>query len=272
MSDITLIDDSEQSSLVTNGLAKNGELYLKKAGSTDAGSIVVYDSGVWKTFADEGGAFLNGSSLDLDGADDYLSIPDNLTKNAWNVQAWTFSMFIKPDASEINPADTTTRQFLSGIGSSPYLAFRAGVFRYINAGGSGVNGPSLTNDWFHVMITNDTSTGSSSTAASLYIDGTFIGNTRIWQSAQGMRNVGRWYSGGHSASLVDEISIFDSVKSASDLQTAGVPNDLTSLNPVLWYRCGDGDTSPTLTNNGSAGSSLDGTLHNGPTFSSDTPS
>lgn len=53
MSDITLIDDSEQSSLITNGLAKNGELYLKKAGSTDAGSIVVYDSGAWKTFADE---------------------------------------------------------------------------------------------------------------------------------------------------------------------------------------------------------------------------
>ena len=53
MSDITLIDDSEQSSLVTNGLAKNGELYLKKAGSTDAGSIVVYDSGAWKTFANE---------------------------------------------------------------------------------------------------------------------------------------------------------------------------------------------------------------------------
>ena len=53
MSDITLINDSEQSSLVTNGLAKNGELYLKKAGSTDAGAIVVYDSGYWRTFANE---------------------------------------------------------------------------------------------------------------------------------------------------------------------------------------------------------------------------
>jgi|11_taG_2_1085331.scaffolds.fasta_scaffold22703_4 hypothetical protein len=53
MSTITLIDDSEQSSLVTNGLAKNGEMYLKKAGSTDVGSIVVYDSGVWMTFANE---------------------------------------------------------------------------------------------------------------------------------------------------------------------------------------------------------------------------
>jgi len=271
MSDITLIDDSEQSSLVTNGLAKNGELYLKKAGSTDAGSIVVYDSGVWKTFADEGGAFLNGSSLDLDGADDYLSIPDNLTKNVYVNQDWTFSMFIKPDASEIDPADTTTRIFLAGTGSNPYLAFRAGFFQYINVGGTAVNGPSLTNDWFHVMLTNDSS-ATSSTAVSLYINGVFIAYNRLWQNAQGVRNVGRWYSGYHSAFLVDEISIFDSVKSASDLQTAGVPNDLTSLNPVLWYRCGDGDTSPTLTNNGSAGSSLDGTLHNGPTFSSDTPS
>lgn len=53
MSDITVINDSEQSSLVTNGLAKNGELYLKASGSTDAGAIVVYDSGAWRTFANE---------------------------------------------------------------------------------------------------------------------------------------------------------------------------------------------------------------------------
>jgi hypothetical protein len=53
MSDITLIDDSEQSSLVTNGIVKNGELYLKKAGSTSAGAIVAYDNGVWRTFANE---------------------------------------------------------------------------------------------------------------------------------------------------------------------------------------------------------------------------
>ena len=29
MSDITVINDSQQSELVTNGLAKNGELYFK---------------------------------------------------------------------------------------------------------------------------------------------------------------------------------------------------------------------------------------------------
>jgi hypothetical protein len=61
MSDITVINDSEQSSLVTNGLAKNGELYLKAAGSTNAGAIVVYDNGVWRTFAND---FVSGYNLD----------------------------------------------------------------------------------------------------------------------------------------------------------------------------------------------------------------
>jgi hypothetical protein len=63
MSDITLINDSEQSSLVTNGLAKNGEMYLKSAGSTDEGAIVIYDSGSWRTFANEYSASVFDSSL-----------------------------------------------------------------------------------------------------------------------------------------------------------------------------------------------------------------
>lgn len=63
MSDITLINDTEQSQLVTNGLAVNGELYLKKAGSTDAGAVVVYDSGSWRTFSNEYSASVFDSSL-----------------------------------------------------------------------------------------------------------------------------------------------------------------------------------------------------------------
>ena len=66
MSDITLINDTEQSQLVTNGLAKNGELYLKKEGSTDAGAIVVYDSGSWRTFANEYTPPVSGYALNSD--------------------------------------------------------------------------------------------------------------------------------------------------------------------------------------------------------------
>jgi hypothetical protein len=73
MSDITVINDTQQSELVTNGLAKNGELYLKAAGSTDAGAIVVYDSGSWRTFANEyAPSFSQDYSISLDGTNDMV--------------------------------------------------------------------------------------------------------------------------------------------------------------------------------------------------------
>ena len=95
MSDITVITDSQQSELVTNGLAKNGELYLKADGSTDAGSIVVYDSGSWRTFANEASSpAWNGNtySVEFDGTNDYVDTGDkfdfmqqtmNFTVSAW---------------------------------------------------------------------------------------------------------------------------------------------------------------------------------------------
>jgi hypothetical protein len=215
-------------------------------------------------------AYTNAYSLDLDGTNDFISIPSNITGSSYSTQDWTFSMFFKADASHVSSSAGLT-VFLAGTGSSPYIGFYQGNIRYVNFAGSGANGPALTGGWQHLMITNDSSTGSSNDAASLYIDGSFVGYTRTWNNCAGIRNIGQWYSGYNSNLIVDEISIFDSVKSVSDVQTAGVPNDLTSLNPVLWYRCGDGDTSPTLTNNGS-GSSLDGTMNNITTFSSDVPS
>ena len=43
------------------------------------------------------------------------------------------------------------------------------------------------------------------------------------------------------------------------LSTAPTVN-LTDLNPIAWYRMGDGDTYPTITDNGSGGN--DGTMTN----------
>ena len=44
---------------------------------------------------------------------------------------------------------------------------------------------------------------------------------------------------------------------------------LSDLSPLSWWRMGDGDTSPTLTDNGSGGN--DGTMTNFSTFSTDVP-
>ena len=110
MSDITLIDDSEQSSLVTNGLAKNGELYLKAAGSTDAGAIVVYDSGSWRTFANEAASFSNTYSLDLDGTNAYMDIPDStaLETAAFTWSAWFYCTAINRYNIIVDTATSST--------------------------------------------------------------------------------------------------------------------------------------------------------------------
>ena len=73
---------------------------------------------------------------------------------------------------------------------------------------------------------------------------------------------------------LDEISLFDSDKSANiaTIYNSGVPTDLTSLSPVNWYRMGDNDgaTGTTITDLGSG--SNNGTLINGPTFTTNVPS
>jgi hypothetical protein len=73
---------------------------------------------------------------------------------------------------------------------------------------------------------------------------------------------------------IDEVAIWDSALSASDITSiynSGVPNDISSLSPVAYYRMGDNDggTGTTITDQGSGGN--DGTLTNGPTFLTDVP-
>ena len=99
MSDITVINDSQQSDLVTNGLAKNGELYLKAAGSTNAGAIVVYDSGSWRTFANEAsGSLIITTDLEWHfDAGNTSSYPGSGT-------TWTNLISSGPDAELVNGA------------------------------------------------------------------------------------------------------------------------------------------------------------------------
>ena len=61
---------------------------------------------------------------------------------------------------------------------------------------------------------------------------------------------------------IDEVCLLDRVATPTEIATlSSSPTvDLTSLNPYSWYRNGDGDTYPTITDNGSGGN--DGTMIN----------
>ena len=77
---------------------------------------------------------------------------------------------------------------------------------------------------------------------------------------------------------IDEVSVYNSELSASDVASiyngngAGKPGDVTSLNPVGWWRMGDNDsgTGTTVTDQGSGDN--DGTLTNDAAFEEDVPS
>ena len=297
MSDITIINDSQQSELVTNGLAKNGELYLKAAGSTDEGAVVVYDSGSWRTFANEASSFSNTYSVEFDGSNDYVTVsPVTPTAQQGTISAW-----IKTTSSSFSPifSWSNTISYPTVLGTTrPVFSIDGGKLDFLyqqQHSGNNVNrvtSTSTVNDgnWHQVAVTSN---GSS---WALYIDGSSVSVT----SALGS-NTGQWvgdvYSvnpsfvafsdigaarrdasiGGSSYSdmSIDEVAVWDSALSSSaitSIYNSGVPNDISSLSPAGWWRMGDnnGGTGTTITDQGSGGN--DGTLTNGPTFSTDVPS
>jgi len=130
-------------------------------------------------------------------------------------------------------------------------------------------------NWHHIVY----SYGSSS--HKLYWDGNdmSLGGTPPSSTHSTLGDtfyLGKWNTyAPHFGGEIDEVSIFDSALTASNVTSiynSGVPNDISALNPVNWWRMGDNDggTGTTITDQGSGGN--DGTLTNGPTFSSTVPS
>jgi len=274
MSDITVINDSEQSSLVTNGLAKNGELYLKAAGSTDAGAIVVYDSGVWRTFANEySSGFANTYSVVFDGTDDVIT-----TATAY-ATTWSASAWIKPN----HTSGTYGTIFSDGSSRRAYIYYDGTNYTvYLRQGSSPFNilsssGNSIHDTWTHIAYTRD----SSSSTAVMYINGSQVDTTTDGGDTANKAkptNIGCINTSGTFAfnGKIDEFGWWDGTALSSSDVTAiynsGVPDDLSSYSPTGWWRMGDDDsgTGTTITDQGSGGN--DGTLVNGPTFSTDVPS
>jgi hypothetical protein len=283
MSDITVINDSQQSDLVTNGLAKNGELYLKAAGSTDAGAIVVYDSGSWRTFANEAASYSNSYSISLDGTDDYVALgnssalaPSSITISAWIKVSGSVNAFNYIVSRAGSAYGSYHLRYTNANKFNVHLGFTSSQFKNDITSSSTYT---LT-DWHHVAFTYD------QTNAKLYVDGVeeYSGaETRAIDYTAGTKgtdtHIGK--SGGTlnyaspSEGLIDEVAIFNSALSGSDITAiynSGTPDDLTSYSPVGWWRMGDNDsgTGTTITDQGSGGN--DGTLTNGPTFSTTVPS
>jgi len=239
-----------------------------------------------------GGAFANTLSGSFDGTDDYLDLG---TASALNpTSSLTVSAWVKMDSH------TNTLGIYDAVySSSKDSSGAAGGFALVNNLNkwkcyfySGTTWYAVESDnnvvdgqWYHLASTWD------GTTAKLYVNGSVQTSTlslsSISYSTATSAKIGSYYTGNYLHGLIDEVSLFDSSLSASDITAiynSGVPADLSSLSPVGWWRLGDGtgdtdsgggtpangDIIGTVVDQSDPGGN-DATVGGAPTYSNDRP-
>ena len=213
------------------------------------------------TLGGGGGGFSNTKSLAFDGVDESISVFDmpvlntatELTFSFWGLKASGNTLGIEAFSTSTNRVilywwqDDNVYWNVRNGSSSPASSNSLGDF----------------SNWHHFAGTYNGATGT----IKLYLDGSLV-NTQTGAPAStsdlsSLFTIGISNNTNYNTGNIDEVAIFDSELNSdniNDIYNGGTPNDLSSLSPVLWYRMGDGDTYPTLTDNGSGGN--DGTMIN----------
>jgi len=229
--------------------------------------------------------YTNTKSILLDGVDDYvscgdadnLSFGDGSSDSPFSISAW-----IKPDVTSrfrlIFKYGSTLKEYFMQIAGGGKL--QVALKDNINGGSIGRNGNTTipTASWSHVVMTYNGS--GSATRIKVYLNAVLDNGTTTGSgSYTAMSNtsepleIGRFTSGSYADGHIDEVAIFNTELSASDITTiynSGVPNDLTGTSGLVsWWRMGDGDTAPTITDKGGGGNN--GTMNNFSTFSTNVP-
>ncbi len=218
-------------------------------------------------------------STTFDGVDDYV---DCGTAPFNNLSALSISAWVKPSAY----GSASAESFVSTDSASPrgfYLGvYTSGRFRFsMSTNGANLNSldtGSLTVDlniWQHVLVTWDkVNTKFYKNGVLIETKATSFANNQDFTTTNDLLIGARRSSAGFFDGNIDEVSIYNVALTQSDVTSiygGGVPSDVSTISGITnWYRCGDGDTAPTLTDN--IGSN-DGTMTNMSTdnFTLDVP-
>lgn len=245
-----------------------------------------------------GGVFTNTYSVDFDGTNDYMDTGSTFQSTFQS--SFSFSLWVKLDSggsgtqmlfAAYGPLDVNRLVLFAPSLSSVSLFMESNNVSTVTISGSGT-----FTDWSHIVGTFEQS--GSDVIKTLYVNGsqastrTTAGMT-LADYGTGAYGAVNPYVGARNANgtpslfgnvQVDELAIFPSLLSSSQITniykgesdggsggTNGKPGDLTTFSPVAWYRMGDNDggTGTTITDQGSGGNN--GTLTNGPTFSTTVP-
>ena len=211
--------------------------------------------------------FSNKYSLNFDGVDDRVELSSNFVASG----EFTISFWMYPNTITGNGSPYVIGRWpllfnnyikLDQLGRIYILINQNLVSFFEGVTGGGANNIVLS-EWQNIIITRDSSNGLRCyrNGADFGYSGTPITNTETLT----LNSIGRNYSNTYSYNGgLDEVVFWNSDETAniSTISTSPV-EDLTSLNPVAWYRNGDpnGQSSyPTITDVGSG--SNDGTMIN----------
>lgn len=232
---------------------------------------------------------VNSYSIELDGTNDYMSI-SGLTS------CYAFSCWIKPDSTITSSSGNAGN--LLGQNSTAWFGALGGNItgdftdEIITIRPSSQTGFAYTSNtdsipssaWTHIAFrweATNSQTNPGGAGYDIFKNGTKVGNAvgtspitspiTFSTALLGARQTSAYFFSGK----IDEVGFWSSTVTEADITTmynGGVPGNLTTLNPFGWWRMGDDDggTGTTITDQGSGGN--DGTLTNGPTFSTDIPS
>ena len=224
-------------------------------------------------------AFSNTYSVDFDGTNDYVDLGTSSSLNPSSSLTLSTWIYLNGSGTGSLPTIYSSSKDSAGSAGGIALAYTASKIRFYldTTGSSGwvyaeTDSSPNTGQWYHVLGTWNGST------VTLYVNGsaqtTTASASTIGYNTDFPATIGR-YSSNYFQGLVDEVALFNTALSSSDITAiynSGVPADISSLNPVGWWRMGDiaNGTGTTITDQGSGGNN--GTLTNGPTFSTTVPS
>ena len=203
--------------------------------------------------------FLNEYSFEFDGSDDAIQV-GTLNTSLGISGAITISFWCKMPVGSTTVGPAPLGEDSTGGVTRNWgfiCVYNSLIFQIWNADGtvknctSPANSQIQDNNWHHIVGTYDGT--SNSGGIELFIDGSSVAtatasSTGLRTSAQSMY-IGAVGSSGNAFNWdgnIDEVSIWDSVKTISDVGDGGLPIDLSGKsNLVGWWRMGEDATFST---------------------------
>ncbi len=260
--------------------------------NTTSTAIEVSDGTNWHIYNKDSAVYpysgSNTSSVALDGTNDYLSINSASEFNFGNggglvfsISAWVYIDTLSNFTILTKGVYLTTGQYhvrMTGGQKMQLVLYDGSAYQscFIDQSLS-------VGQWYNFVFTYDGREGTSARDGILgYLNGSLAslsrssgGNYSGMSSSSAPLYIGR-NGNSYSDGLVDEVAMFDSVLSASNvtaIYNSGVPSDISSLNPVTWWRMGDGiEGGSGTTVYDMTGYGNNATLTNGATYSTSVPS